>query len=399
MRKLVLKACLALTVLLVSSLPGCATLGAKEATGKDVTDKWLEKRDPHRPRLYSYRVKYLCSFLHPLPTVFHWTDVNVLNPSKQETAAVTKKFIVSGKQKQPPPVPPRRDAFRLGPNQSIHIDCDEIQAMLGKPLSTPMDGFVEIESATELTVVGVYDKCVPQPRTDVFPHSVVTGLISIRGLVDKQPFRVTGPVVVKKGEPRILPDLGRFVQPTEMESMDLRGVVDTSQGPLEVQIFESPEVQSAGQISGRVDPQTLAAQPPYDSYFDVNAMLRFQPPKGPSRDLQILDARVTAVLTSIPPGPPIVEDDGTTRPREEDEYFKPETPLRDPVTGKVVGTLQELRHQPVGPPPNGGGNGKPSRHSPVACDNSSIDVEYVEPAMVWEKEEKRYEGKANYPPK
>ena len=28
-----------------------------------------------------YPVKYLCGTLDPFPTVFHWTDINIINPS------------------------------------------------------------------------------------------------------------------------------------------------------------------------------------------------------------------------------------------------------------------------------------------------------------------------------
>ena len=366
-----------LAVVLVSGLSGCAT--AIKTKGGD--------KPADQAKLYSYRVKYLCSYLHPFPTVFHWTDINILNPSKTETALVMKKFVASGKQKKPSPIPPKRDEFQLKPNQSANIDCDEIQSMLKKPFSTPMEGFVEIESRTELTVVGVYDKCVPQPRTDVFPRSVVTGRIKIDGLVpDETSIRFIGPVVVKKGEPHVDLERNRFVQSTEIESMNVRGVVNTSRGPVEVEVLESPNLQSGGQISGKVAEDTLAPQPPYDSSFDVNAVIRISAPEQEPRDLIIRDARIVAKITSVPPGPPSAGNAAAAIAVNRYCGQQDRTPLYDADTGKEVGYLADHCHDPNPPPTD---TPPPVEHVKVPCDNASIDVEYIQPAVLKEGEDKK----------
>jgi hypothetical protein len=236
-------------------------------------------------------------------------------------------------------------------------------------------------------VVGVYDKCVPQPRTDVFPHSIVTGRLTLRNLVEDQPILCTGPVVIKKGEPQIHLERNRFAQPTEIESMDLSCVVNTPRGPVEVQIFESPELQSRGLISGQADLGSTAAEQPLDSSFSVNAVVRTTMPDGTSKDYHIRNASMFGKIASNPPGAPAQL--GNVRVNR---YCSQEegTPLYDPETGEVVGSLKGHCHDPNPPkiPP-------PKKHVPVPCDNASIDVEYIEPAVLFEEwdKEKGYWGK------
>jgi len=333
---------------------------------------------------FTYTVKYLCSHLHPFPTVFHWTDINILNPSKTKTARISKKFVVSGTQKAASAVKPVRDQFQLKPNQAAAIDCDEIQTLLKIPLSTPMEGFVEIESNLELTVVGIYDKCVPKERADVFVHSEVRAKLRLEGL-GEQNLVLTGPVVVKKGEMHIdsaspSQSRGRFLQRTEMESMELEGTMRMPTGQtIPIRLIESPRFQSEGHITGEVDPVTLAPVFPARSYFDIFFEITSTDPvfqERVGRAYNLKAARVTAEITGIPPGPPLAEARKDAAGGGSTNQYCQEggpTEIFSARSGAKIGEISEHCHDPNPPKPD------PPKHAKVPCDNASIDVEYILP--------------------
>lgn len=326
---------------------------------------------------FTYTVKYLCSHLHPFPTVFHWTDINILNPSKTKTARISKKFVVSGTQEAASSVKPVRDQFQLKPNQAAGIDCDEIQTLLKIPLSTPMEGFVEIESNLELTVVGIYDKCVPQQRTDVFVHSELAANLLVVGTKDPQRLQLTGPVVVKKGEMEIDPGRNYFLQRTEMESMELEGTMSFMGRSIPIRLIESPRFQSEGHITGEIDRVTLAPKFPARSYFDVFFEItstdeEFQRTVGRAYNLKA--ARVTAEITGIPPGPP--QERTTAAAGALTNVYcqadQEKTEILSARSGAKIAEISGHCHGPNPPKPD------PPKHAQVACDNASIDVEYIQ---------------------
>ena len=361
---------------------------------------------------YLYTVKYLCSNLHPFPTIFHWTDINILNPAKGEPAVVHKKFVVSGTQENPTFVDPVRDRFELGPNQAASITCDEIQRMFRVPLSTPMEGFVEIESDQKLTVVGIYDKCVPGQRIDVFPSSRLVTDLELDGLGRFTALELHGSAMVQKGEMRLDPEHGRFLQPTEMVAMELEGTIKMGSREIPVRLLESAVRQSEGNIFGELDPNTMAPLFPARSFFDVFFEIvsddpGFQEKFGRLYNLEA--ARVQAIITGIPPGLfSEVLPRGTDRKRL--ERVVPEARLHetrggtevrlehatlgtvdDPINeycdpgptrifsarspGNPVGQVSNHCHAPNPPDP------PPPVHAQVHCDNASIDVEYIEPVV------------------
>lgn len=331
---------------------------------------------------FTYTVKYLCSHLHPFPTVFHWTDINILNPSKTKTARITKKFVVAGTQKAASAVKPVRDQFQLKPNQAAAIDCDEIQTLLKIPLSTPMEGFVEIESNVELTVVGIYDKCVPKERVDVFVQSEVRAKLRLEGL-GEQDLVLTGPAVVKKGEMHIdsagLESRGRFLQRTEMESMELEGTMRMPTGQtIPIRLIESPRFQSEGHITGEVDPVTLAPVFPARSYFDIFFEITSTDPvfqERVGRAYNVKAARVTATITGIPPGPPLAETRKDAAAGGSTNQYCQEggpTEILSARSGAKIGEISNHCHDPNPPKPD------PPMHAKVPCDNASIDVEYIQ---------------------
>lgn len=358
---------------------------------------------------YVYTIKYLCSGLEPFPQVFHWTDINILNPAKQRPAQVTKKFIISGTQDHLTEVEPVRDRFELPPNHAASITCDEIQRMFRIPLSTPMVGFVEIESDLKLTVVGVYDKCVPGPRADVFMSSRVTTDLELEG-VEVGRLEMVGPAVVQKEEMRIDPERQTFLQPTELVAMELEGELNWGDLTVPVRLIESPKFQSEGRIVGEIDPLTMAPLFPARSTFDVFFEItsddpRFQEKFG--RLFNVEATRVQAAITGIPPGYP-----SETIPRTVDvqrlERLFPDAEIAstrgglelrmqhatlgrvdDPInvycdpgptrifsarsSADPIGSVSNHCHQPNPPPP------PPEEHPKVPCANASIDVEYIEP--------------------
>lgn len=359
---------------------------------------------------YVYTVKYLCSKLHPFPTIFHWTDINILNPSKGEPAVVHKKFIVSGTQENPTFVEPVRDRFELGPNQAASITCDEIQRMFGVPLSTSMEGFVEIESNQKLTVVGIYDKCVPGQRIDVFQTSRLTTDLELTGIGRFSGLTLDGPAVVQKAEMRLDPEHGRFLQPTEMVSMELEGRLEMGEREIPIRLIESPRFQSEGRIVGELDPVTMSPLFPARSSFDVFFEIvsddaEFQERFGRLYNLEA--ARVQAIITGIPPGlfSKVLPQDqdrerllrvvpearlhetrgGTEVQIEHATLGKMDDPINeycDPgptrifsarSPGNPVGQVSNHCHAPNPPTP------LPPVHAEVHCDNASIDVEYIEP--------------------
>lgn len=366
-----------------------------------------------QPDVYVYTVKYLCSSLHPFPTIFHWTDINVLNPSRGRDAEVRKKFIVSGTQENPTFVEPVRDRFKLGPNQAAAINCDEIQRMFKVPLSTAMEGFVELESNRPLSVVGIYDKCVPGKRVDVFPQSRLTTDLELDGLGPFRGLRMHGPATVQKGEMRLDPEKGRFVQPTEMVAMELEGVLEVDGREIPIRLIESARFQSEGLIVGELDPVTLAPLYPARSHFDMFFEIVSDDPEFQERygRLYNLDrSRVQAIISGIPPGllsevvPTGMDVERLRRVVPEARLTETSEGLEvqlehavlgrldDPINeycdpgptkifsarspGNPVGQVSNHCHAPNPPDP------PPPRHAPVHCANASIDVEYVEAIVV-----------------
>lgn len=364
------------------------------------------------PPTFSYRVKYLCSNLHPFPTVFHWTDINILNPSPTQTATVRKKFVVSGTQKAQTSVQPVRDRFRLGPNQAASIDCDEIQTQFKVPLSTPMEGFVEIDSSTRLTVVGIYDKCVTQPRVDIFVTSQVRTQLQLDGILPQpQQVRLQGPAVVRKEEMRIDHGSNRFLQRTELVSMNLEGTLRLPNGQnLPIRLIESPRFQSEGQITGEIDRANNAPVFPARSYFDVFFEIVSDDPgfqERIGRAYNVQATRVEAAISGIPPGRPLdtvpastdadrlkrlfpegrLETDASGEMRlvlskagQDDvedplnQYCAPgPTEIFSARSGAKIGQVSDHCHDPNPPAPD------PPKHVQVPCSDASIDVEYIEP--------------------
>jgi|GEM_PF-4772840 len=366
-----------------------------------------------QPQIYTYTVKYLCSNLHPFPTIFHWTDINILNPSRGQDAEVRKKFIVSGTQENPTFVEPVRDRFKLGPNQAAAINCDEIQRMFKVPLSTPMEGFVELESNRPLSVVGIYDKCVPGQRIDVFPQSRLVTDLTLDGFGAFRGVRLHGQATVQKGEMRLDSEKGRFVQPTEMVAMVLEGNLEMNGRKIPIRVLESPRFQSEGLIVGELDPVTLAPLFPARSYFDmffeiVSDDPTFQEHFGRLYNLD--KTRVQAIISGIPPGlfaevvPEGMDVERLRRVAPDARLEKTSgglvVKLDHPVLGRVddpineycdpgptkifsarspgnpVGQVSNHCHAPNPPDP------PPPMHAPVHCADASIDVEYIEPIVV-----------------
>lgn len=358
---------------------------------------------------YVYSVKYLCSNLEPFPTVFHWTDINIHNPSKTRVARLTKKFLVSGTQQFESSVVPVREQFELKPNQAISISCDEVQNQLGVPLSTPMEGFVEIESDLKIQVVGVYDKCVPFSRSDVFMSSVVRTDLEIGGLQLKQ-LELKGPTVVQKQEMQIGPG-NTFQQATEIVFMELEGEIEMDGQRIPIRLIESPEFQSEGRIIGEVDPSSKAPLYPARSYFDIFFQITSADPGFQERFGRLFNekaVRVEAAISGIPPGRvietigpdvdlkrlrrlfpdgdlveaagglrlvmPVPGGQGTDDPIN--QYCQPQPTqifsARSPA--QPVGQVSNHCHDPnpMKTPP-------PPEHAKVPCQNASIDVEYIQP--------------------
>ncbi|HEX4955237.1 MAG TPA: hypothetical protein VF017_17755 [Thermoanaerobaculia bacterium] len=358
---------------------------------------------------FTYVVKYLCSSLEPFPTVFHWTDINLLNPAADQTAEVHKKFVAAGTQDKASALAPVRDRFRLGPNQAASIDCDEIQTQLGLPLSTPLEGFVEIKSNLPLVVVGIYDKCVPRARVDVFMRSTVTTDLRIDGLGEFPRLTLTGPALIDKGKLEIDAARGRFYLPTEIVAMDLEGELRLGGRVIPIRLVESGAFESDGRVVGEIDPLTGAplfpARASFDVFFEITSTDRgFQEKFG--RLYNVEATRVQAAITGLPPGPPSEVVPASVDRRRLERLFPDleittnaagetllglRTPageeLADPVNlycataptpivsarspAVPAGELSNHCHSPNPPQP------PPPEHVKVRCADASIDVEYV----------------------
>lgn len=349
-------------------------------------------------QLFTYSVKYICGYFEPIPNVFHWTEINVHNPSKQEPARVSKKFLVSGTQEKPL-AESTIESLKLPPNGAFEIDCDEIYTKLGIPISLSRKGFVEFESDKPLSVVAIYDKCTKQPRTDVFMQSeaevTVEFDLDLDGVFELEAdMMLVGPTAIKKSHQKLNASFDRFYIDTEIVSMELDLVevlgartydkeLETNRDiPVEelpfdltgLRIIQSPVFSSRGKIHGPLDGD-LQPILPVNSFFDV--FVEVQPPA----DLRQLAGELynseavlmTAKLTQVEP-PDQPDDDGNNvyqTPR-------PAIPLISTATGQVIARIKAHKHTPNPPLTQ---KPKPTHHKKVLCEDSSIDVEYIEPVL------------------
>ena len=102
-----------------------------------------------------YAVKFVCGKTDKPVGVApgsYFTLVNVHNPGR-ETAVFLKKFAVAFPEQKPGPVTELIKAA-LKPDNAFSVECHEIMERTHS--SSFVEGFMVIESRTELDVVGVY---------------------------------------------------------------------------------------------------------------------------------------------------------------------------------------------------------------------------------------------------
>jgi len=105
--------------------------------------------------VFQYTVKFVCgrSDGRIAAPGSYFTAINVHNPA--ETAiGFRKRFSIALPNERPGPVSKYYDA-RLGPGESLEIDCPDIQERSGQK-ALFLKGFALIESKAELNVVAVY---------------------------------------------------------------------------------------------------------------------------------------------------------------------------------------------------------------------------------------------------
>ena len=119
--------------------------------------------------VFLYSVKFLCGVQAVQSTQFkppaeppvkpgnYATSVNVHN-FRPANACLAKKAAIAGPESQD--VTGRISAFRgfnLGPDGAVEIDCTDIVSLFPAGTLPPfIEGFVEIQSRTQLNVTGVY---------------------------------------------------------------------------------------------------------------------------------------------------------------------------------------------------------------------------------------------------
>ncbi|MFQ5950854.1 MAG: hypothetical protein ACE5KH_02080 [Candidatus Geothermarchaeales archaeon] len=350
---------------------------------------------------FVYSVKYLCSFIEPLPNVFHWTEINVHNPSKAVSAHITKKFIVAGTQEEPVRRE-YRNSLTLRPNGAFEIDCDEIQLKLRSStfstliypyVSTPFKGFIEIESDQPLSVVAVYNKCTKQPRTDVFPRSEADVTVELDLDLDGSfewefDMSLVGVTAIKKDQQKLDASFQRGYIDTEIVAMKLSGEIvgarllgdsfPLAELPFDlgVRIVQSPLFASTGKIYFFLDSR-LQPLLPVNSFFNVFVQVHFDDPALTQQFGTLYNTKgvlMEAELTQIEP-PDLPDEDGKNVYRSPE----PAEPLISTVIGKVVARIKAHEHTPNPRPlPN---PTQPKPHEKVLCEDSSIDVEYVDPVI------------------
>lgn len=102
-----------------------------------------------------YAVKFVCgkrSASHGFAEGIYFTTVNVHNPGR-EPAPFLKKFAVAFPNQKAGPVTKLFEG-RIGPDEAFGVECGEIMERTHS--SGFVEGFMVIESRTELDVVGVY---------------------------------------------------------------------------------------------------------------------------------------------------------------------------------------------------------------------------------------------------
>jgi hypothetical protein len=121
--------------------------------------------------LYTYSVKFLCGlqgvpssqFPPPRePTVKPGNYATAINVHNYHVATSGTSFRKKAVIARPESVNPRGPIStvvgeKLGPNQALTVDCNEIAKLFG-PIALPpfIDGFVEIVSPVQLSVTAVY---------------------------------------------------------------------------------------------------------------------------------------------------------------------------------------------------------------------------------------------------
>src|SRR5262245_34246500 len=109
-------------------------------------------------QFFQYAVKFVCgrSDGGVLARGNYFTAVNVHNPNAAPVS-FRKKFAVALPNEQPGPVTRFFEA-RLGPDQALEIDCEDIVEHVRTTgfFRSFVKGFVVIESPVELDVVAVY---------------------------------------------------------------------------------------------------------------------------------------------------------------------------------------------------------------------------------------------------
>jgi hypothetical protein len=104
---------------------------------------------------FQYAAKFICgpSEGTVLARGYYLTAVNVHNPTREEIE-FSKKFAIAWPGQRPGAVVDDAPPTRLGSDQALEIDCQEIRART--QLTGFVKGFVIIESNFELDVVAVY---------------------------------------------------------------------------------------------------------------------------------------------------------------------------------------------------------------------------------------------------
>jgi hypothetical protein len=142
---------------------------------------------------FEYAVKFVCGkedgrIMAPGQ---YWTAINVHNPTAT-TVVFRKKVAIALPAEQPGPVSQFFRA-RLGPDQALEIDCDDIRQHT-EHRADFLKGFVVIASPVELDVVAVYsaagtDRRVETLHTERVPaRRIEVGLPDLLPLPDDNGF-------------------------------------------------------------------------------------------------------------------------------------------------------------------------------------------------------------------
>lgn len=119
-----------------------------------------EFESPKQAR-FSYAVKFVCmgsseEVQEGVVKGVYATDINVHNPSLGKRAIFFKKVAQAFPYQKPGPVS-KFQRGRLGPNEAIEVECNEIRQMLPTPQAAFFrTGFLVILSQHELDVTAVY---------------------------------------------------------------------------------------------------------------------------------------------------------------------------------------------------------------------------------------------------